>query len=79
MNEGTPMSDAANGMTLTVNGQAEPLAQTTVAALVAARDIPQQRGVAVALNGAVVPRAAWRTTALRNGDVVEIVRALSGG
>ncbi|MGB8742803.1 MAG: sulfur carrier protein ThiS, partial [Xanthobacteraceae bacterium] len=34
-----------------------------------------QRGVAVALNGAVVPRAAWRDTLLRTGDSVEIVRA----
>jgi len=73
------MSDAANAMTLTVNGQVEPLEQTTVAALVTAREMIQQRGVAVALNGAVVPRAAWQSTALRAGDVVEIVRALSGG
>jgi sulfur carrier protein len=73
------MYDAANAMTLTVNGQLEPLEQTTVAALVAARELIQQRGVAVALNGAVVPRAAWQNTALRAGDVVEIVRALSGG
>ncbi|MGB6752009.1 MAG: sulfur carrier protein ThiS [Xanthobacteraceae bacterium] len=38
-----------------------------------------QRGVAVALNGAVVPRAAWRDTLLRTGDSVEIVRARQGG
>ena len=73
------MSDAANAMTLTVNGQIEPLEQTTVAALVAAREMIQQRGVAVALNGALVPRTAWQSTALRAGDVIEIVRALSGG
>ena len=73
------MSDVAEVLTLTVNGQIEPLAQTTVAELVAARDLIQQRGVAVALNGTVVPRAAWQNTALRTGDVVEIVRALSGG
>ena len=74
------MSDVAEVPTLTVNGQIEPLAQMTVAALIAARDMPQQqRGVAVALNGAVVPRAAWQITTLRAGDVVEIVRALSGG
>lgn len=73
------MPDAANAMTLTVNGQIEPLEQTTVAALVVAREIIQQRGVAVALNGAVVPRTDWQTTALRAGDVVEIVRALNGG
>ena len=73
------MSDTAIATTITVNGQREPLEQTNVAALVAAREIVQQRGVAVALNGAVVPRAAWQTTALHAGDVIEIVRALSGG
>jgi sulfur carrier protein len=38
-----------------------------------------QRGIAVALNGAVVPRAAWPATPLRAGDSVEIVRARQGG
>ena len=38
-----------------------------------------QRGIAVALNGAVVPRAAWPTTPLKPGDSVEIVRARQGG
>ena len=37
-----------------------------------------QRGIAVALNGAVVPRAAWPKTELRSGDSVEIVRARQG-
>ncbi len=38
-----------------------------------------QRGIAVALNGAIVPRAAWRAAVLRAGDSVEIVRARQGG
>jgi sulfur carrier protein len=37
------------------------------------------RGIAVALNGAVVPRAAWADTPLQPGDNVEIVRARQGG
>jgi sulfur carrier protein len=40
---------------------------------------PSRRGVAVAINDAIVPRAAWRTTVLNHGDVVEIVRPHSGG
>ena len=39
----------------------------------------EQKGIAVALNGAVVPRAAWPETALKPGDNVEIVRAKQGG
>jgi len=38
-----------------------------------------RRGIAVALNGAIVPRAAWSRTALHPGDSIEIVRVLQGG
>jgi sulfur carrier protein len=66
--------------TLTVNGVSEPLDTPTVAALLAARDIaPEGRGVAVAVNGALVRRADWAMTALSAGDTVEIVRAMQGG
>ena len=74
------MTDVIETGTLTVNGAAEPLSAATVAALLAERDIaPDGRGVAVALNGAVVRRADWTTTALKAGDTVEIVRAMQGG
>jgi sulfur carrier protein len=74
------MTETIEAATLMVNGVAEPLEATTVAALLAARDIaPDGRGVAVALNGALVRRADWATTALNPGDSVEIVRAMQGG
>jgi sulfur carrier protein len=70
----------AQAATIRVNGEAEPLAADTLAALIAAKAIDiGQRGIAVALNGAVVPRAAWPQTALNPGDSVEIVRARQGG
>jgi sulfur carrier protein len=66
--------------TIRVNGESEPLAATTLAALLAEKEIDSgQRGIAVALNGAVVPRAAWPATVLRPGDSIEIVRARQGG
>jgi sulfur carrier protein len=67
--------------TIRVNGESEPLgAQKTLDALLAEKTADtMQRGIAVALNGAVVPRAAWRDTALKPGDSVEIVRARQGG
>lgn len=37
------------------------------------------RGVAVALDDAVVPRGAWDTTTVRPGDRVEVVTAVQGG
>ena len=63
-----------------VNGETEPLAAATLAALLAEKAVDtDQKGIAVALNGAVVPRAAWPETALKAGDNVEIVRARQGG
>ena len=66
-------------MQLTVNGSPAELADlATVADLVAAR-APDARRVAVARNSAVVPRSAWGSTQLRDGDVVEVLAAVAGG
>jgi len=63
-----------------VNGETEPLDVATLEALLMEKAVDTaQRGIAVALNGSVVPRAAWRETPLQAGDNVEIVRARQGG
>ena len=36
-------------------------------------------GVALAVDGAVVPRGTWASTPLREGSAVEIVTAVQGG
>ena len=74
------MNEAAVQARIRVNGQDEPLAADTLAALLAEKAVDTgQRGIAVAVNGAMVPRAAWAQTTLRPGDSVEIVRARQGG
>ena len=63
-----------------VNGRRAPVAAATIAELLAEQAVEMgQRGIAVALNGSVVPRSVWGETALRPGDSVEIVRAMQGG
>ena len=63
-----------------INGADEPLVAATLAGLLEEKAVDvAQRGIAVALNGAVVPRAAWPQTPLKPGDSVEIVRARQGG
>jgi sulfur carrier protein len=65
--------------TIRLNGVEAPAAET-VAALVARLGIAADaKGIAVALNGAVVPRSAWAGTPLGPGDAVEVIRAVSGG
>jgi sulfur carrier protein len=70
----------AEATAIRVNGKDEPLDAPTIAALLEAKEIsPQMRGLAIARNGAVVPRAQWPTTPLSPGDVIEIVLARQGG
>lgn len=70
-------------MKLTVNGEPRDCAAATLAELwrseTADLEISEPRGFAISLNGAVVRRAAWPATAVREGDRVEIIRAMSGG
>ena len=74
------MTQAAVQMNVRVNGQDEPLGVATLAALLEEKAVDTgQPGIAVALNGAIVPRAAWPQTPLRPGDSIEIVRVLQGG
>ena len=74
------MMQAVLNIHIRVNGQDEPLAVDTLAALIEAKaEDVAQRGIAVALNGAVVPRTDWAATMLKAGDSVEIVRARQGG
>jgi sulfur carrier protein len=66
--------------TLTVNGKPRAYAPQSVAELIAATGIdPSRRGVAVAVNESVLPRAAWVNTKVSPGDKIEIVQPLAGG
>ncbi|MGH6988967.1 MAG: sulfur carrier protein ThiS [Stellaceae bacterium] len=64
---------------LRINGEDQPFAAMSVAALLQARGIAEKRGLAVAVNGAVVPTLLWPETKLNPGDAVEIVRPFGGG
>ncbi len=50
----------------------------TVADAVTAAEAPD-RGVAVAVEGEVVPRTAWERTPLAEGQRVEVLQAVQGG
>ncbi len=66
-------------MKMTVNGVSSDIAEgTTVAELVDAR-AQQQRWVAVTVDGDVVPRGAWTSILLHDGDSVEILVPVAGG
>jgi sulfur carrier protein len=67
-------------MNLSVNGASSPLpSPATVAGLVATISEAPGRGIAVAVNGEVIPRSAWDATGLQPGDRVEVLTAAQGG
>ena len=66
-------------MKIKVNGEESDFDNaTTVATLLAAIGV-ETRGVAVEVNGEIVPRAAHGATPLKDGDTLEVVRMTGGG
>ena len=68
-------------MNVVLNGEARQLDEgATVRAAVTASGAPSEgRGVAVALDGEVVPRRRWDDVPLQEGQRVEVVQAVQGG
>jgi sulfur carrier protein len=66
-------------VTVTVNGEAHEFAAGASVAKVVATLASPTGGVAVAVNDAVVPRSAWESTTLQDGDRVEVLTAVQGG
>lgn len=66
---------------VTLNGERRELPdQATVETAVHLAGAPGgDRGVAVALDGEVVPRGEWATTEVRDGQQVEVLHAVQGG
>ena len=68
-------------MKVVLNGDPAELHDgATVRQAVTATGAPSEgRGVAVALDGEVVPRRRWDDVPLREGQRVEVVQAVQGG
>jgi sulfur carrier protein len=66
---------------IVVNGkQSELCAGDTLTAALARLEIPLEgRGIAVAVDGEVVPRAQWPSFALPEHACVEVLGAMQGG
>jgi sulfur carrier protein len=68
-------------MTIELNGDLVEL-ETPATVAVAVERLgadPERRGLAVAVDGEVVPRSAWDRTQLSDGQRVEVVGAIQGG
>jgi sulfur carrier protein len=68
-------------MQITLNGENRDVADqaSLVDVLETLKLPPDARGVAIALEGAVVPRGAWPDVRLEAGQRVEVLTAAQGG
>jgi sulfur carrier protein len=63
-----------------VNGEPRERAGATIAELLAELGVEARaRGVAVAIDGEVVPRAEWPARRINEGERVEALSAMQGG
>ncbi len=62
-----------------LNGEPRELPDGATVTRAIAELTSAQAGIAVAVNGDVVPRGSWTATLLRDGDQVEVVTAVQGG
>lgn len=67
-------------MKLTVNQQSlqVELSEMTIREFLRLRDLPET-SIVVAVNGEIIPQSRWTEMVLKEGDDVDIVRAVSGG
>ena len=65
---------------ISVNGEMRDYGGQTLSEIIAEHGLdPTRPGIAVAVNGAVAPRAEWSSLRLKAEDRVEIVQAKTGG
>ncbi len=67
-------------MNIELNGETKVL-EKEVTLVVFLEDLLKEKmtGLAVAINGSVIPKTKWETTSIKNEDRVELVRATQGG
>ncbi len=68
-------------MKLTINGKAEEieLGAGTITELLSAKNVEMPEMVSVELNGTILRRADYGTTAVKDGDQVEFLYFMGGG
>ena len=74
-----PAAPGPASIELLLNGRPDTCAAGETVADLLGRLGLRRDGVAVALNGEVLPRSAWPERALRAGDRVELIHAVGGG
>ncbi|MER7985935.1 sulfur carrier protein ThiS [Streptomyces noursei] len=75
----SPVAPAGPTVSVSVNGEARRIPGGLTLDRLVATLSRASAGVAAAVNETVVPRSRWSTTALGDGDRVEVLTAVQGG
>ena len=67
-------------MTISLNNQTVEIeAQQVLASLISEQVGEKQNGIAVAINGQVVPKTSWTEVTINENDEILIIKATQGG
>jgi len=74
------MSNASTGLTVYVNDEPRQVSYAaTLLTVMQELKLADSKGVAVALNAAVLPKSQWQMQVLSQSDRILIIRATQGG
>ena len=68
-----------NIIEVTINAESRNISADVSLGVLVDEAVEDRRGVAVALDGEVVPRSAWDSTEVADGARIEMVAAVQGG
>lgn len=67
-------------MNISFNSEVQEIPeQSSLFTLLEDRQLQNSKGIAVAVNGNVIPRAQWLDTSLQNNDSILVIKAAQGG
>jgi sulfur carrier protein len=67
-------------MTVFINDRQVFVDETkSLEAILASENLLRKEGMAVAVNGSIIPRKNWEATTLNNGDKIDVISAFYGG
>ncbi len=67
-------------MEITINNQNYQLRETcSVEQLLSDMQVPNTRGIAIAVNQQIIPKSDWNTHTIQHGDQLTLIKATQGG
>lgn len=67
-------------MNIFFNSEVQEIPDSSILSqLLEIKELADKKGIAVAVNGSVIPRSQWVETFLQNNDAVLVIKAAQGG